>query len=764
MSKKLLVGALTLLGSAQPKAPPRAPELWREVEIVRTAHGVPHIRAENLRAAGYALAWLQLEDYGPRTALNVLRARGEMGRVFGRDSMSSDFTWRRARRRAIDSYHRLDQPTRDVYDGFALGVDRYIELHPGEFPAEMPRDFSGYDVATLDVGRPPSNPPRAFLARLGVTDTTRGDAPEPRDPDVGSNAWALAPSRTKSKKAILLRNPHLVWTSGYYEAHMIVPGVVDFYGDFRIGGPFAVVGGFNKDLGWATTNNSQDIDELYALDADTARADHYWLDGASLPLDRETVAVEYRDGDSLAVEARDFWSSAVGPVVYRDASRIYVVKSAIDGEFRGGEQFLRMMRATDLAEWKDAMRMRARPTSNFTYADRAGNIFYFWNGSIPKLPHPSGGDSIATPAHETRDVWTELVPFDSLPQLLNPKGGYIHNENDSPHYTNVSGPIDTVNAYPNLEKPELSLRSQLAIQLIGGRDKLSLEDVVARKHSYRMLLADRVKPDLIAAVAATKPAGDTAAALDLLRLWNNTAAPDSRGAMLFETWWQHYAARFPDSSRYAQPWTSADPLRTPRGLADPKRAADAFGWAVAETARRLGRWDVAWGDVHRVRRGPVDVPVGGCSGALGCFRVLTFRQDSDGKLAANGSDGWILAVEFGDTPRAYSVLAYGESSREESPWFSDQAAMFARGELKKVAFTPRDVDASAVVKYRPGAPESGNQGAPPARTSPVWLALQYPSIGPSWTAVGWPSRCSARRSQCCMPARQPHRLVLAGNH
>jgi acyl-homoserine lactone acylase PvdQ len=52
----------------------------------------------------------------------------------------------------------------------------------------------------------------------------------------GSNAWAFAPSRTKSGKAILLRNPHLAWNSGYYEGHMTVPGVLDFYGDFRIGG------------------------------------------------------------------------------------------------------------------------------------------------------------------------------------------------------------------------------------------------------------------------------------------------------------------------------------------------------------------------------------------------------------------------------------------------------------------------------------------------------------------------------------------------
>jgi acyl-homoserine-lactone acylase len=125
---------------------------------------------------------------------------------------------------------------------------------------------------------------------------------------------------------------------------------------------------------------------------------------------------------------------------------------------------------------------------------------------------------------------------------------------------------------------------------------------------------------------------------------------------------------------------------------------------VEETAKRHGRWDVAWGEVHRVRRGNVDVPVGGCSGALGCFRVLSFTRADDGKLAASTGDGWVLAVEFGETPRAYSVLAYGESSRPESPWHADQAAMFAKGEVKRVAFTARDVDAQAVLRFRPGQP------------------------------------------------------------
>ena len=703
----LALAVLSASGAAQSTTP----ELWRQVEIVRTAHGVPHIRAENLRAAGYALAWLQLEDYGPRTAMQILREAGRMGLVFGRDSMEQDFAAQRARTRAIESYPRLEPNTRDIYDGFALGLDRYIALHPGEYPATMPTDFTGYDVLSGDMGKPTYAMVRRFLSKLDPKqfppEPSRRGAPGEGDEEltrdnVGSNAWAFAPSRTKSGKAILLRNPHLAWNSGYYEAHMTVPGHFDFYGDFRIGGPFAVVGGFNRNLGWSTTNNAQRLEEFYAFDVDPAKADYYLIDGTSLPLIRDLVTVEFRNGAGVSSETREFWSTAAGPVIHRAGGKIYIIKTANDGEYRGGEQFLRMMHATSLAEWKSAMRLHGRATSNFTYADKAGNILMAWNAALPLLPHVTGGDSVAIPVKFTSDMWTQYVPWDSLPQFLNPKGGYVHNENSSPHFTNIREKIDTTNKYPNLEKPSLSLRSQLALQLVGGTNKVSLEDVIKLKFSYRMLLADRVKPDLLAAVKATNPTGDVAAAAAMMAKWDNTAAADSKGAMLFETWWQRYGVGIPDSLRYTKAWTSADPTNTPYGLSQPAKAAEAFVWAVGETARRYGAYDVEWGAVHRLRRGSVDVPIGGCGGALGCFRVLNYARDPDGKMSANGGDGWILAVEFGDRPRAYSVLAYGESPRPESPWFSSQAAMFARGELKPVAYEAKDVDAQAVVRYRPG--------------------------------------------------------------
>jgi acyl-homoserine-lactone acylase len=412
--------------------------------------------------------------------------------------------------------------------------------------------------------------------------------------------------------------------------------------------------------------------------------------------------VTFRNGVGLSTESRELWRSPLGPVIHRGDGKVYVLRAAAEGEWRGGEQFLRMMRAQSLAEWKDAMRMRARVTSNFTYADRAGNIFYVWNGTVPALTQPSGGDTAAVPARRTADVWTRYVSFDSLPQLLNPPGGYVHNENDSPYFTNMHQVLDWTRYPAYFPEPSLRLRSQLAIALIDDKRKLSLEDVVVLKHSYRMLLADRVKDDLVAAVRASDPAPDVAAAIGMLAGWDNTAAPASRGGVLFESWWRKYTEGANPDTMFAQPWTVKAPASSPRGLKDLPRAVQAFAWAVGETVRRHGAYDVAWGDVHRVRLGTVDVPVGGCSGALGCFRVLNFRTDPDGRRSVIGGDGWVLAVEFGDQPRAYSVLAYGQSPREDSPYHSDQAAMFARGEMKPVAWMDADIARETVRRYRPG--------------------------------------------------------------
>ncbi|MCA0374398.1 MAG: penicillin acylase family protein [Gemmatimonadetes bacterium] len=679
--------------------------------IRRTEYGIPHITASSFRGIGIGLGYAMCEDYGERVVRSLLRNKGWMGRTFGPDSVASDWTAALVMQRVQETYHRLDADTRAMYDGYAEGVNRWIRANRATLPAWMEPVFTAHDVAAGDIGTASIVGGQRLVQRRLRADSLRGLPTPPRDEDVeahaaysedGSNAWALAPSRTTSGRAILLRNPHLNWNAGYWEAHVTVPGKLDFYGDFRIGSAFAVIAGFNKDLGWATTNNAPDLDEVYALDIDPADSTRYLFDGTSQPIRTQTASVQVRTPDgSIASQTRSFWTTPLGPVVHRTANTLFIVRAGPDGEYRAGQQFLAMMRARSLKEWKSALAMRARATSNLTYADRAGNILTIWMASLPQIPHAATGDSLFTRARTSADIWTSLLPLDSLPQVLNPRGGYVHNENDPPHFANLKALLDTARYPANVEKGPLDLRSQHALQLIGGTDKLSLAEVIRRKHSMRMLLADRVKPDLLRALAAAPRTPALTQAATLLRRWDNTVSVSSRGSTLFETWWRLYTAAARDSA-FAEPWSWSRLTATPRGLGRPDLAVPALVAAIDTVTTRWGSMDVAWGDVHRVRRGSVDVPVGGCSGALGCFRVLGYERAPDGKLVANTGDGWVLAVEFGATrPRAFSILSYGQSTDPASPHHADQAAMFARGEFKPVWWTPAEVRAHTVREYRP---------------------------------------------------------------
>jgi acyl-homoserine-lactone acylase len=458
------------------------------------------------------------------------------------------------------------------------------------------------------------------------------------------------------------------------------------------------------------------------LEVDPNRPDHCLFDGSSVPLRRETLTIAFKNGEGLARETREFFHTPLGPVIDRGGGKILVMRSAPDGEFRMAQQFLHMMRARNLEEWKTAMRIRAQPSSNFTYADREGNIFYVWNAAIPALPHPSGEDERAVAASRSAEVWTRLVEFDVLPQLLNPESGYLHNENDPFHYTNLNHIFDPSDFPPNFPEPRLRLRSQLALELVTDDDKLTLEEVVDLKHSMRMPLADRVKDDLIVAVRSSDPEPDLRRAIQVIDNWDNTVAAESRGAELFRAWFELYLLNIEPQSEstgermeqvwkaaFRHPWNPNEPLTTPRGLSDPERAVEAFRTAAENTKEKYGAWDVPWGQVHRVQRGSVDVPVGGCPGYLGCFRVLDFEENESGKRVAIRGDAWILAVEFSTPPRAYSVLAYGQSSREDSPHHDDQAELFARSQLKKVAFTEDEIRAQLVRTYSPGSEMADSQ-------------------------------------------------------
>ena len=155
---------------------------------------------------------------------------------------------------------------------------------------------------------------------------------------------------------------------------------MEFYGDFRIGGAFGIIGGFNRHLGWATTNNSPSYSQVYAVQLHPSRDGHLLLDGNAVALQDSTITVDWTELDGSTGQTSETvrWSPW-GPVVHENDEYAFVLTDPRDGQYRRGEQLVKMMTAESLEEWLDVMRMRAHASSNFTYADAHGNIALYYN-------------------------------------------------------------------------------------------------------------------------------------------------------------------------------------------------------------------------------------------------------------------------------------------------------------------------------------------------------------------------------------------------
>jgi acyl-homoserine-lactone acylase len=298
-----------------------------------------------------------------------------------------------------------------------------------------------------------------------------------------------------------------------------------------------------------------------------------------------------------------------------------------------------------------------------------------------------------------------------LPQLLNPPGGYVQNANNPPQFVSMRDPIDMTRYPSHFERGSLALRPQLALDMLESRQTFSVQDVIDLKYTTRMLLAERVKREVVAAVRAAQDASEEAkAGADILEAWDDRASAESRGAVLFGRFWELYsdAVRSP----FATPWAVNDPAKTPAGISDPAAAVTHLAAAVRAVREQYGSEGVAWGEVHRFRAGSLDLPGTGATGTYGTFRVMTFDGQAVPKIRVAGhipgrrtpvgfGDGWVLLVDFSRPGAAYSVLAYGQTTDQDSPHSSSQLPIFASHQLRPAWFTEADIKSNLLREYRP---------------------------------------------------------------
>jgi len=391
--------------------------------------------------------------------------------------------------------------------------------------------------------------------------------------------------------------------------------------------------------------------------------------------------------------------------------KAYAFKSANMDECRFAEQWALMDRASNLNEFRKALDMQALPMFNICYADREGNVFYMFNGRFPERPRGFKWDGVV-PGDTSASEWNHLIPSAGLPSLLNPACGYVQNCNSAPWYTTVQTKIDRHN-YPDELTPNFnSMRTQLSLEMLEGDKEITLDKVLRYKVNTKMLLADRVKADVIKLARGQTVDGvalDEAASL--LDAWDNTTSHEATGAALFVNFWKRYGKEA--SKPYAVPWDEANSVSTPAGIGEVETARTALAAAVKDIKEKYGTLSVPWGSIYRLRRGNLDVPMagymaeyrtdfkGGRFGDFGSFRVVRYREEKDGKFAAIGGDSYVLAVEFTSPPTAYSIVAYSQSDDPRSPHHADQSALFAQGKWKRAWFTEDEIAKNLERSYQP---------------------------------------------------------------
>jgi len=654
------------------------------VRILRDTWGVPHVFGHTDADVAFGLAYAHAEDDFATIQGALLAARGRLASVYGRSAAPNDYMVRLMRVwDAVDAgYERDLRPeTRALCEAYAEGLNRYAGRHPREALAAL-YPATGRDVVAGFVHKMP-----LFFGLDTVLKQLYEPARRPlgRKPAPGSNAFAVAPARAADGFTRLAVNSHQPWEGpvAWYEVHLHSDEGWDAVGGTFPGAP-VVLHGHNRNLGWAHTVNMPDLIDVYLLSVDPAHPDRYRFDGGGRDLEkRETgIEVELLGPISWTFRRETLWS-AYGPVV-RQPHGTYALRVAGTGEVRQVEQWYRMNKARTFDEWMDAMSMQAVPSLNTVYADRDGHVAYIYNAKLPA--RAEGFDwSQYLPGDTSRTLWTDYLPFASLPRVVDPPSGFVQSCNGTPFRTTDGAG----NPDPSAFSPTLGIETRLtnrglrALELFGADPSVTREAFDAYKFDVAYSKASATAARLDQLLAAPPPRDPlTLEALALLKGWDLRAdAGNPRAALALLT-------LRPDDGN------DPSPVRT-------ETLQDRLRETAAELQSRFGRLDPPWQEVNRLRRGSVDLGLGGAPDVL---RAVYGRPAGDGRLVGTAGDSYILLVEWDREGRvsSRSINPYGTAVRDaRSAHYADQAPLFVAGRLKPVWMDEAQIRAHLEREYAP---------------------------------------------------------------
>ncbi len=727
--------------------------LGHNVVIHHDAYDRAYVDAKNLKDALFAEGWLHARHRLWQMELFRRAATGRLAELLGSSMLESD---KELWRMGVPQLGReLEKNAQDEMRGFVKayvnGINAAIDaaiVPPPEFlllrhsPAHWtPSDV--YAMGALMVFQSANNSGNellrlALVEELGSERTTiflpddgrlrdfpyvaartgsnrftkilrRLEATDPLDTiglpsfAFGSNGWVVSPQRSATGDALFAFDSHddFGLPNLFYEVHMFYPNGRQLRG-WSVAGLPGIVNGYNERIAWGFTNtgDSQDLFLETRSESDPLQ----FKDGDSW-YRAENETVEIPVSGRAEPESLTIIHTKNGPLISEDPP-IALRWTIQDLGGMGIDSILAFNQAQDWEEFTDALDQFAGPPLNATYADVDGNIGFRTAGLLPIRGRGEG--LFPLKGDDPAGRWQGLVEMDALPEVLNPRSGFLAAANARVNATN-NGPLVSADNAPGYRMRRLQ-------DVLSNKDDFTAEDMQRLQVDWFDGQAALLLPVMLPHVDTTKLTSIELAAFEAVKSWqpDPIAKPELGAPLVFQAWYRALASGIFEpamsSELYAQLMKKNYVINhaLDRLLLREQSNAwwrnecqlivhTAFRDAVEEIRGTLGD-DVATWRLDAMHRVKLEHELGKAVPQLGWFFNLKSapwgggpstlgraRYRYDRAYDATGGATVRVVGQMNNPPDMQAIIPNGQSGHPLSPHYDDQFPHWLAGELLPIA-------------------------------------------------------------------------------
>ena len=453
----------------------------REITIRRDNAGVPHVRADSWFDALYGLGYMHATDRSTQMLFGRSVARGRAAEEIANqpELLETDRFFRKfGLHLGLDEeVARLDSGTQRALDSYCDGINdglsekgRSLPMWATSYEPELWRAQSVLLVGKLlsfgglAIGQLQNERTVLELIHAGVNDEALRELFAPRLDDVdfamlravkisnqisndalevitdlprlaGSNAWAVAPSRSATGHALLAADPHLeinrlpaIWYEAVlqWDDHYVM-------GASLPGCPLFAVAR-TRSVAWGVTYMRGDTVDYFVEDCRPNgtggwqyRRDDQWHD---FDVREELVARKGAEPETLVCYENEQGVIDTAPDDMEQGLHLSIAWTGnYPGSGRAITSWLDMLQAQSVEEAMGVVRQCVQPTLTWVLADREGHIGLQSCGRFPVRGNGYTGFT-PIPAWDPANHWQGWVSDSELPGFSDPPEGYVASANE----------------------------------------------------------------------------------------------------------------------------------------------------------------------------------------------------------------------------------------------------------------------------------------------------------------------------------------------